>query len=56
MPVVVIESSEWTPAGWNVRASVSDGANTWSAPHVLDMPETAAPAEIEAAIAALYQS
>jgi hypothetical protein len=54
MADVEIQSAVFTDAGWAVRANVKDGPNSWSGPLVLDLPEAATPAEIEAAVLALY--
>lgn len=52
--MVEITSSQWIGSGWSVVATVTlaDGSRTGS--YVLDLPENASPADLEAAVLALY--
>ena len=54
MAEIKIQNAVFTAAGWAVCANVKAGPNAWSGPHLLDLPEAATPAEIEAAVLALY--
>ena len=54
MAEIVIESVQPVDGRLSVRANITDGTNSWSGPHLLDLPDTALDAEIKAALLALY--
>ena len=54
MAEIVIEGVQPVDGGLSVRANITDGTNSWSAPYILDLPDTALDAEIKTAVLALY--